>query len=150
MNRFTSSLVAGLIAIAAAACSHDVASPSALLSQGADNGTGASSSTAIKTITEIVLTGSAGFPQAEGKAKFTMKGAQRELEIEVEDIAALAGSTVTFSLGGTAVGTAVVDALGHARLSLSTKNGNTVPASVAGLAVEVRTAANALIASGSF
>jgi hypothetical protein len=106
--------------------------------------------TASKTIMEIVLTGSPDFSSAKGKAKFTAKDGQRELEIEVENLTRIAGQSVNFFLGGALVGSAAVSGLGQADLELNTRLGHIVALSVAGQAVAVRTADGTLIASGSF
>ena len=100
--------------------------------------------------TIIALKGSAAFPNAKGKAAFRDRGSERELQVEVENVRVLAGTTVSMSVGGVLVGTATVNALGAARLSLNTNLGDSVPVSVSGKSVEVRTAAGVLVVSGSF
>ena len=153
MAHITSFLMAGALALTGAACANDPTSPTAQFKHGADDpavqnqGGGAAAN---KTIMEIILTGAPSFTSAKGKAKFTVKGGQRELEIEVENLNRIAGQSVGFFVGGASVGTGIVSALGQADLELNTRLGHTVPASVAGLAVAVRTADGTLIASGSF
>lgn len=105
-------------------------------------------STANKVI--VALAPSADFPGARGKAQFDARSNRRELEIEVEHVRQLAGQTLTFSLGGTAAGTARVDTLGSAEFKLRSQAGQNVPASVAGLAVSVATSSGTVIVSGSF
>ncbi len=153
MARFTSYLMAAAMALTGTACANDATSPNAQFQQGADdpavqNQDGGG--TASKTVMEITLIGSPAFPSAKGKAKFTSKDGQRELEIQVENLNRIAGQTVSFFLGGAAVGSATVSALGQADLSLNTRLGDSVPTSVAGQSVAVRTADGTLIASGSF
>jgi len=105
---------------------------------------------AVKTV--ILLTPpavNAPFRAAKGKAVFRVAGAQRQLEIGVEHVRP--GTEVDFFVGGAPVGTRqIVDTLRAARISLSTRLGDAVPASVTGLLVEIRTAAGRLIVSGSF
>jgi hypothetical protein len=156
MSRPLSSIVPGLALVLAAACSNSPTGPSAQLQTQSSTttptgtGTGYYGNTAPKTRLEISLVGSAAFGHAKGKAKFTAQGGQRELEIEVEELVALAGTSVDFFVGGVKVGSAVVSALGEAELDLNTRLGSTVSASVAGQAVEVRTGGGAVIATGSF
>lgn len=104
--------------------------------------------TASKVI--VALSPSAAFARAKGKAKFETRSSGRELEIEVEHVRQLAGQTLTFSLGGASVGTAVVDTLGQAELNLRSQGGQTVPTSVTGQPVSVATSAGVVIVSGSF
>ena len=100
--------------------------------------------------TRIALKPSAAFPAATGKATFKARGGERELQIEVEHIRRLAGKRVVFRVGGVRLGTAKVNAFGAARLERNSERGKRVPAIRAGTKVKVRTAAGALIVSGSF
>lgn len=95
---------------------------------------------------EIGLNGSAAFPDAKGKARSDAQ----EFRVEVENVPALAGQTLTVSVDGNPAGTATVDALGAARLNLDAQLGDTLPVVRAGSLVEVRTAAGVLVASGRF
>ncbi len=97
---------------------------------------------------EIALAGTADFPESDGKARFRDRGGERELQIEVED--APTNVQVSFLVGGDTVGTATTNATGDGRLNLNTDQGDTVPASVAGLTVKVLTPQGTVIISGAF
>ncbi|MFN8522203.1 MAG: hypothetical protein U0821_03765 [Chloroflexota bacterium] len=118
--------------------------------EGQGNGTPNAGPSRKGTRVIVTLTPSADFPNASGKAKSQVKGTERELEIEVEHITALAGTTVTFKVGGSSVGTATVSALGEAELDLSTEDGDTVPTIGAGASVSVTTADGTVIVEGQF
>lgn len=111
---------------------------------------GGTTPTATRQRVEISLVAPSGsvLPRANGKAKFSSKPGERELQIEVEDLPV--GTSVVFRLGGAQIGTAVATALGEARLSLNSTLGQNVPMSVAGQAVTVSTASGGLIVTGSF
>ena len=98
----------------------------------------------------ISLHSSTAFPQAKSTAKYRDRGGVREFEVQVENIKALAGSTVNVFVNGTKVGSSKVSALGLARLSRSTERGQTVPVIRSGSLVQVRTAGGTLIVSGRF
>jgi hypothetical protein len=103
-----------------------------------------------KTIKRAALSGSTAFPAVNGEAKWTAKGGERELEIQLEDAKALKGKRLTVRIGSTTVGHMTVSALGRARLVRATEAGQRVPASVSGKAVRISTAGGALVASGRF
>lgn len=109
-----------------------------------------STASATRTRVEIALTPPAGalYANAKGKARFSSKTGERELQIEAENIPA--GTAVVFRVGGTVVGTATANALREVRLNLNSALGQTVPPSVTGQAVTVTTAAGGMIVSGSF
>ena len=176
MSRITPLLSAAAVALLATACGNNPMSPTAQLkngstSKGADSVTSATQPKRQENEEEITLVASTDFPNAVGRAKFeaedgenedgaaSMGGSdgsggsgesERELEIQVQGIGTLAGTKVTFSLGGVAIGTAMVGGDGQARLKLESEDGATVPLSVAGLKVEVRTAGAVPIVSGTF
>ena len=102
------------------------------------------------TTTRAGLHGSAAFPNASGKAKYNVDGANRELQIEVEDIKALAGTKVLFVVDGSTVGMRKVKLTGAAKLTLRTQAGQDVPNIQPGSTVEVRTPAGTPIVAGSF
>jgi hypothetical protein len=110
----------------------------------------APASMAAGTTTRVVLQGSAAFPNASGKAKYKVDGANRELGIEVQDIQALAGTRVLFVVDGSTVGKRKVTLLGAAKLTLRTQAGQNVPNIQPGSTVEVRTATGTAIVAGSF
>jgi hypothetical protein len=149
MNRTFRAISSVAAVVSLAACAES--SPTGITADAALSRNGGASTTDVRTEVklEIRLTRptDAVFPTATGDAKFESKGSERQLEIEVEHIPA--GTEVTFSLGGNAIGTAKANALGEASLKLSTKRGQTVPSTVAGLAVAV-SSADGPIVSGSF
>jgi|1185.fasta_scaffold173490_2 hypothetical protein len=102
------------------------------------------------TVTTATLSGSAAFPNATGKAVYKVDGTNRELQIEVEHIPALAGQKVRFFVDGQKIGSRTVSTLGKARIARSTEKGQAVPNIVAGSVVTVKTADGTLVASGSF
>ena len=108
------------------------------------------SSNANEALTTIVLTraSTSPFARATGKAKFQVKPNERELEVEVEDVPA--GTVLVVSLGGVQIGTATANSFGSAELELNSKRVATVPASVTGLQVVVKTTGGIVVASGSF
>lgn len=102
------------------------------------------------TTTRISLHGSAAFPDATGKAKYKVDGANRELQMELENVKALAGARVVFVVDGTSVGKRKVTLLGAAKLTLRTQAGQDVPNIHPGSTIEVRTADGTPIVGGSF
>lgn len=102
------------------------------------------------TKTTIALSPSAAFAAAKGKAVYKVDGAEREFQVEVENIPSLAGKTVKILVNGSQAGTATVNSLGAARLNLNTTLGNTVPNIKRGDKVEVRKMGGNLIVSGTF
>jgi predicted PilT family ATPase len=102
------------------------------------------------TKTVIALSPSINFPNAKGKAVYKVNGAEREFQVEVENIKKLAGKSVGVFVNGVQVGSAKVNALGEARLNLNTNLGNAVPSIKAGDRVQVKTGAGKLIVSGKF
>jgi hypothetical protein len=103
--------------------------------------------TAATNVHRATLSGSGAFPAVKGKAKFQLDNGIRELEAQIEEAKALAGTKVTFRVNGVAVGTATVNSLGTARV---TKTGNSVPNVSAGSTIRVRKLNGVLVASGRF
>ena len=101
-------------------------------------------------IKRAALSGSVAFPGVNGEAKWKSKGGERELEVQIQDAKKLAGKQLAVRIGGKLVGHMKVNALGRARLVKSTQAGQSVPKSVAGKAVKIRTSAGVLVASGRF
>src|SRR5690349_24402652 len=97
--------------------------------------------------TRIALQPSKAFPAAKGSAKFKAKPGERELEAQVEHVRRLAGTRVTFFVGGERLGSARVNGFGAAHIE---RRNAAVPAVSAGTAVRVKTAGGALIVRGSF
>jgi hypothetical protein len=70
--------------------------------------------------------------------------------VQIEDARKLAGKQLTVRIGGKVVGHMKVSALGRARLVKSTQAGQSVPASITGKAVRIKTSGGTLVASGRF
>lgn len=144
-------ILAAVFAVATlAACSDNspvgvVASIDSAAQAKGSNGGGTA---AVTTTITLSAPANAAFRSAKGKAKFATKANERELQIEVENVPA--GTTLNFSLGGVSLGSAQADAFGKARINRNSKLGDTVPMSVAGMAVSVTTAAGAVVVTGSF
>jgi hypothetical protein len=100
--------------------------------------------------TRIPLSASAAYPKATGKAVYKVNGAEREFQVEVDNVKRLAGQSVTISVNGVQVGSATVNSLGTAHLNLNTNLGNAVPFIKTGDQVQAKSAAGKLIASGTF
>ena len=99
-----------------------------------------------KAGTRIALKASKAYPGASGKAKFQAAG-QRELEIEVEHVRRLAGKRVNFFVGSTRVGSARINGLGAAQVTL---RGSSFPIVHSGTVIKVKTARGATVVSGKF
>jgi predicted PilT family ATPase len=102
------------------------------------------------TTTTAALHGSASFPAANGKAVYKVKGSERELQIEVEDVRSLAGMKVKVFVNGALLASPKVSNLGAIRVARNTDNGQTVPVISKGSTVRVRTLGGTMIASGAF
>ena len=101
-------------------------------------------------IKKAALSGSAAFPGVNGEAKWKSKGGERELEVQIQDAKKLAGKRLAVRIGGKLVGHMTVSALGRARLVKNTQAGQSVPTSVAGKGIKIKTKSGALVASGRF
>jgi hypothetical protein len=131
---------------AIASSSSDSAASSA---SGSSSSSSSSSSSANRVRLEIALKGVSPYANAKGKAKWSSKPSERELQIEIENVAA--GTSVNFFVGGAKVGsTQVTNTLRQASINLNSTLGQSVPMSVTGQVVEVKTAAGVLVASGKF
>lgn len=99
---------------------------------------------------EIALTrpADAPFANAKGKARYSSKSSERELQVEVENVPV--GTVITFAYNGVSFGTATANALREARINVNSKLGQTVPMVGAGGLVTASTTAGAVIVSGSF
>ena len=98
----------------------------------------------------IALKGSVSFPGATGKATSKVNGSERELEIDVEHIRALAGKHVNVNVNGRRLASPLVSSLGHFSVNRNTGAGQHVPVIKAGSTVRIRTLGGTLIASGTF
>jgi hypothetical protein len=97
----------------------------------------------------ITLKASAQYPRAKAKAKFKDAGAEKEFQVEIENVKALAGKTLAVIVDGKKVGTFKVNNLGVGRLNLNTIRGDKVPAIHSGSKVLIKLGAK-LVASGQF
>ena len=102
------------------------------------------------TTRTISLHGSVSFPSATGKAVYKVKGGERELQIEVEHIRALAGKHVNVFVNGNKLASPTVNSLGNVNVNRNTERGQFVPTIRTGSTVRVRTLGGTLIASGTF
>jgi hypothetical protein len=102
------------------------------------------------TARQIALKPGKAFPAANGKAVSKVKGAERELQIEVEHIRRLAGKRVNVFVNGVKLGSMRVSALGAAEIERNTERGQKVPRIASGSPVRVRTLGGKLIAGGRF
>ena len=110
----------------------------------------ATAATASRINRQIALKPSVAFPTATGNAQFQTEPGQRELQIEVEHLAKLAGQQVTFYANGAKFGVGKVSPLGKAQIDRNTELGQSVPLIVHGSTVAARTSTGVLIASGTF
>jgi hypothetical protein len=113
--------------------------------------TAAATPTATPTLNwQISMSPSSAFPTATGSAQYQTQPGQRELQIEVDHIAKLAGQSVSFYANGSKFGVGKVSSLGIAQIDRNTELGQSVPWIVHGSAVAARTSTGVLIASGRF
>jgi hypothetical protein len=98
----------------------------------------------------IALKGSISFPGATGKAVYKVNGSERELEIDLQHIRALAGKHVNVNVNGSRLASPLVSSLGHFSVNRNTGAGQHVPVIKAGSTVRIRTLGGTLIASGTF
>jgi predicted PilT family ATPase len=98
----------------------------------------------------IALKGSVSFPGATGKAVSKVKSSERELEIDVQHLRALAGKHVNVNVNGSRLASPLVSSLGHFSVNRNTSAGQRVPTIKKGSTVRVRTLGGTLIASGTF
>jgi hypothetical protein len=98
----------------------------------------------------IGLHGSVSFPGATGHATSKTSADERELEVEVQHIRALAGKRVNVFVNGIKWTSPRVSSLGAFHVERSTERGQRVPRITNSSTVRVRTLGGTLIASGSF
>lgn len=154
---FKSIAPAALIAaLSLSACSDsplaptDVAANSAAARGTSSTQTSTSTTARIRVFADLTAPSGGAYPAAKGKASWDSRenNTKRELELEVEHLPA--GLAVEFFMDGAKLGGATTDSFGKAQVEFSTQLGQSVPMSVAGSKVEVRTAAGAVIVSGGF
>jgi hypothetical protein len=103
---------------------------------------------AATNVHKATLTGSQAFPAVNGKAKFSVDNGVNQLEAEIQDADALAGSKVRFIVDGQKVGADKVNALGNARIDVS---GASVPNVSTGSKIKVvQAGTGTLVARGTF
>lgn len=102
------------------------------------------------TVRQIALKGSAQFPNAKGAAKYKVDGAEREFQVEVENIKSLAGKRLYVYVNGVRAGSFLVTSLGTGRMNRNTIRGQAVPMIVTGSKVRIKTGSGALVAYGQF
>jgi hypothetical protein len=102
------------------------------------------------TVRSIALKPSVSFPNASGKAVYKVNGSERELEVDVQGIRALAGKRVNVNVNGHLFATPRVNSLGHFTVTHSTSAGQSVPTIKSGSTVRVRTLGGTLVAGGTF
>jgi hypothetical protein len=85
-----------------------------------------------------------------GGAQYQAQPGQRELQVELEHLAALRGSSLVVRVDGVVVGSMKVAGNGIAQLTRNTELGQRVPAIGHGSTVTVKTAAGASVTSGRF
>lgn len=99
---------------------------------------------------QIALKHSTAFPTATGSAQYQSQPGQRELQIEVEHLARLAGQYVSFYANGAKFGVGKVSSVGTVHIDRNTELGQSVPWIVHGSTVAARTGTGVLIANGQF
>lgn len=99
---------------------------------------------------QIPLTAGKSFPKATGSAQYQAQPGQRELQMEVDHVAGLAGKRVYFWANGAKFGSAVVNSRGVVQIGRNTELGQSVPKIVHGSGVAARTGVGTVIARGTF
>jgi hypothetical protein len=97
---------------------------------------------------QIAMKPSTAFPTATGSAQYQSQPGQRELQIEVEHLAKLAGQSVSFYANGAKFGVGKVSSTGIAQINRNTELGQSVPWIIHGSTVAARTSTGVLIAHG--
>ena len=101
-------------------------------------------------IVKISLVAAPGVTHAKGSAKLKIKAAQQELEVEAQVSKKLAGAVLGVTVGDTVIGAMTVNALGKAKLSLSTENGDIIPSIAPGTFIGVVDDLGTPILAGQF
>ncbi|MEY4916643.1 MAG: hypothetical protein RL616_556 [Verrucomicrobiota bacterium] len=104
----------------------------------------------VPVIVKISLVATPGSINTKGTAKLKIKAAQQEFEVEAQVSKKLVGTVLGVTVGDTVIGTMTVNALGKAKLSLSTEAGQSVPAIAVGTLVGVVNDAGVIILAGQF
>ena len=98
----------------------------------------------------ITLKPSTSWPKATGSSQYQSQGSQRELQVEVEHLKALAGQHVNVFVNGSKWASPAVSSLGIAQVDKNTDRGQSVPTISHGSTVRVRTTSGTLIAGGTY
>jgi hypothetical protein len=99
---------------------------------------------------QIALRASKAYRGAIGAAQYQSQPGQRELQVEVDHVRALAGQYVSVYVGGSKIGSARVDGRGVAELVRNSELAQHVPQVRGGTSVTVRTSGAVTIVSGTF
>jgi hypothetical protein len=99
---------------------------------------------------QIALKSSKAYPAARGTAQYQAQPGQREVQIEVDHIRALAGHYVNIYVGGSKLGTAHVNSRGVAEIVRNSELAQRVPQVHGGTTVTVQTNNAVTVASGTF
>ena len=97
---------------------------------------------------QVPLAASKGYARVTGSAQYQAQPGQRELQVELEHLGALAGRSLRVQVNGASVGSMRVSAKGIAQLTLNTERGQRVPVLRHGSTVAVKS--GVVFASGSF
>lgn len=99
---------------------------------------------------QIALHPSASFANATGSATSKTSSEERELDVEVQHIAVLAGKHINVFVNGNKWASPLVGSDGRIHVDRSTQRGQFVPRITSGSTVRVRTLGGTLIVSGTF
>ena len=88
--------------------------------------------------------------RATGSSQYQTQPGQRELQVEIERLASLAGRSLVVRVNGASIGTIKVSQTGIAQLTRNTELGQTVPMIGHGSTVTVQTTTGLLIAAGRY
>lgn len=148
-------IAALLFAAALSACSDSATGPldafsNAAALRGSSSSPNSPTTDRIRLIAQLSPPAAGTFRSAKGKAKWDSRDAnsKREIEYEVEHLQP--AMAVEFFLDGVRVGSATTNMYGQAEIEFETEDGQPVPESVLGLAVEVRTTDGTVIVAGAF
>jgi hypothetical protein len=133
-------IAAGIAAILMIALVGAVAAPAAT-----------AATTTVPTVNwQIAMKPSTAFPTANGTAQYQSQPGQRELQIEVQRLAKLAGQYVSFYANGVKFGVGKVSSLGIAQIDRNSELGQAVPSIIHGSTVAARTSTGVVIVAGRF
>lgn len=99
---------------------------------------------------QVPLRAGSHLPRATGSAQYQAQPGQREFQVEVEHLRALAGRSLVVQVNARTLGQMKVSPTGIAQLTRNSEHGQAVPLVVHGSTVSVKTMAGAVIASARF